>query len=96
VGDTHVSGRRTIPPPERSGRRNWSSYGTALNCHVSLIFFHEGIASYYQTVFLHDWDGLAHPKVLAEHAIPRLASGIRGKRTPEMMIRIPWSTFFEG
>jgi pimeloyl-ACP methyl ester carboxylesterase len=77
------------------GSHNWSSYGTTLNRDASLIFFDEGIAAYYQAVFLHDWDGLAHPKVLAEHAMPRLASGTRGEPTPEGMIRIPWATMYE-
>ena len=45
------------------GSHNWSSDGTLRNRDASLIFFHSGIALYYEKIFLHDWIRLATPAV---------------------------------
>jgi hypothetical protein len=40
------------------GSQNWTNQGVLANRDASLIFFHEGIAKYFEEAFLFDWDTL--------------------------------------
>jgi hypothetical protein len=41
------------------GSQNWSNDGVSLNRDASLIFNDEKLATYFRTIFLHDWNKLA-------------------------------------
>ena len=61
------------------GSHNWSSNGTIDNRDASLIFFHTGIAKYFEKIFLHDWTRLASPD---GGATPRMRIANPGEATP--------------
>ncbi|WP_185626095.1 phospholipase D-like domain-containing protein [Burkholderia cenocepacia] len=43
------------------GSQNWSADGTLRNRDAGLIIYHADAASYFQKIFLHDWDYLSSP-----------------------------------
>jgi phosphatidylserine/phosphatidylglycerophosphate/cardiolipin synthase-like enzyme len=42
--------------------QNWSTDGTLYNRDAGLIIDHAGAAAYFEKIFLHDWDHLAHQR----------------------------------
>jgi PLD-like domain len=73
------------------GSHNWSSDGTTYNRDASLIFSSTAIARYYETIFLYDWNNLAHQSVSAEKLMPQIAEA--GAVTPEGSVRVPWDAY---
>lgn len=80
------------------GSHNWSSLGVSRNRDASLIFFNPDIARYYEKVFLHDFEVLAKPKVMADEDMPIVSLPVESDAA-EMdadpdMTSVPWD-FFE-
>ena len=46
--------------------QNWSTDGTLYNRDAGVIIEHPDAASYFQQIFLHDWDHLAAQKAQAD------------------------------
>lgn len=74
------------------GSHNFTNDGAQFNRDASLLIHDEGIASYYQDVFLHDWERLARPTLKNELA-PVLASGAESSQRG--YVRVPWSFYDE-
>jgi len=77
------------------GSHNWSNSGTLYNRDASLIFYHRGIARYYEKLFLFDWDHLARQQIGHELAMPELLVD-EARGVPEGMVRMSWMDYFEG
>jgi hypothetical protein len=45
------------------GSQNWSGDGVLRNRDATLIIYHKGAAQYFERIFLHDWNNLAHQKL---------------------------------
>jgi phosphatidylserine/phosphatidylglycerophosphate/cardiolipin synthase-like enzyme len=77
--------------------QNWSGDGVQFNRDAGLIMHHPPIAKYFEKIFLYDWNKRAHPKALAERAMPQIApsaaGGTRGRRGAAPQ-RIAWSDFY--
>lgn len=74
------------------GSHNLSGDGATVNRDASLVFYHNGIASYFEDVFTHDWDNLARPDDIALTAMPRVAAP--GEPTPPGTRRVTWSDYY--
>ena len=62
------------------GSHNLSDDGVTVNRDASLVFNHNGIASYFEDVFTHDWENLARSDDISLTAMPRVAAP--GEPTP--------------
>jgi hypothetical protein len=79
------------------GSHNWTNQGVEANRDASLLIHDPGVASYYEQVFLHDWDHLATTSV-NEHALPVLVhGGIEAAALSEddAYVRVPWPDWLE-
>ncbi len=72
------------------GSHNFTNDGVQFNRDASLVFYDGGIASYYEDVFLHDWERLARPTV-SDETSPRLAG--ERESAPLGYVRVPWSFY---
>lgn len=59
---------------------NLSGDGTTVNRDASLVFYHDGIASYFGDVFTHDRENIAQHDDLSLSAMPRVTAP--GEPTP--------------
>jgi hypothetical protein len=50
------------------GSQNWSGDGVLRNRDATVIIHHEGVAKYFEGIFLHDWDNLARQRVQTQFA----------------------------
>ena len=63
-----------------------------VNRDASLLIGHEGIAQYYERVFLHDWTKLSKDTIREEAvAIPVGAPGAEAAADPDAYVRVPWT-----
>jgi hypothetical protein len=83
------------------GSHNVTNQGVTVNRDASLLIRHEGIARYFERVFLHDWEKLSRFGVRDE-AMPVPAAARRGSEAAEMgapgdreYLAVPWSYFEE-
>lgn len=76
------------------GSHNWTNSGTLYNRDASLIFHDEGIAKYYEEIFLYDWEHLAHQRI-NEESVPMLATDKGEESEPAGMVRVQWRNFYE-
>lgn len=76
------------------GSHNFTNQGVQVNRDASLMMQHEGIAQYYERVFLHDWDRLAKPTI-REESMPRPAGSGEESFDLSDTVRLPWSSFVE-
>ena len=85
------------------GSHNFTNQGVQVNRDASLLLRHQGIAKYYEKVFLHDWEKLSR-QTIREEAMPLpvfAGKGARGEAEAAMqagettMIRLPWSAYEE-
>lgn len=85
------------------GSHNFTNQGVQVNRDASLLLRHEGIAKYYEKVFLHDWDKLSRDSIREEATPVPIVTGSRGRVAAEAamlltdsgMIRLPWSSYEE-
>lgn len=79
------------------GSHNWTDQGVQVNRDASLLIRHQGIARYYERVFLHDWDRLARPTIREEAMpVPVLSDDQTAAPTGgQAFRRVPWSTWEE-
>jgi hypothetical protein len=77
------------------GSHNFTNEGLQVNRDASLLIRHEGIAQYYERVFLHDWMNLSRDTI-REEAMP-IPDGIGAEATAEDVeyVRVPWSELDE-
>jgi hypothetical protein len=83
------------------GSHNITNQGVTVNRDASVLIRHEGIARYFERVFLHDWEKLSR-STIREESMPLLASaggrsevaeaGVAGDRE---YFAVPWSYFEE-
>jgi hypothetical protein len=76
------------------GSHNFTNQGVQVNRDASLMMSHEGIAQYYERVFLHDWDRLARTTI-REEAVPRPVGPGEESYAEIDAIKVPWSTYVE-
>jgi hypothetical protein len=62
------------------GSHNWTNDGTLFNRDASLIFFHAGIARYFQDLFLYDWENWSRQRTLFEGLAVELLSPEEAKQ----------------
>lgn len=74
------------------GSHNWTGDGTTFNRDASLIFDDADISSYYETLFLHDWNNLSFSDAPELREMARIAAP--GEPTPPGMVRVPWDEVF--
>jgi hypothetical protein len=74
------------------GSHNFTNDGVQFNRDASLLIHDEGIAQYYEDVFLHDWERLARATIRPEFE-PMLAGGTEA--APHDFVRVPWSFYDE-
>lgn len=74
------------------GSHNWTGDGATLNRDASLIFDDADISSYYETLFLHDWNNLSFSDAPELREMARIAAP--GEPTPPGMVRVPWDEVF--
>ncbi len=74
------------------GSHNWTGDGTTFNRDASLIFDDPDIASYYERLFLHDWDNLSFSDAPELREMARIAGP--NEPTPPGMVRVPWDEVF--
>jgi PLD-like domain len=72
--------------------QNWSGDGFLRNRDAGLIVDHPEVASYYEQVFLHDWDQRSRP-ALREQLTAIVADA--GAPTPPGMVRMRWQDYYE-
>ncbi len=82
------------------GSHNFTNQGVEANRDASLLIEHDGIARYFERVFLHDWERLARPGIREESMpIPESEVGRAGLETEAMepllekYVKVPWSHF---
>ncbi len=75
------------------GSHNWTNTGVLYNRDASLTVEDSEVARYFETIFLYDWENLAH-KRLNERPQPLRVAG-KGEPTPEGMVRISLGTLLE-
>ena len=71
---------------------NWSGDGVLRNRDAGLIIQDEEIASYYQSIFLDDWENRAKSD-LADDG-PVLVAASDDTETPAGMVRMSWRDYF--
>jgi hypothetical protein len=78
------------------GSHNWTNQGVEVNRDASLLIENPEIASYYERVFLHDWDHLARPTI-REHAtpIPLVGGEEAASADGAAYVRVPWTAWME-
>jgi phospholipase D-like protein len=83
------------------GSHNWTNQGVQANRDASLLIRRPEIARYYERIFLHDWDHVAHD-VIDEAAmpVPVVDAGdvVFEGAPPEdgrSFLRVPWATLIE-
>lgn len=74
------------------GSHNWTGDGTTFNRDASLIFNDPDIASYYERIFLYDWDNLSFSDAPELLEMARIAPP--GTPTPAGMVRVTWDEVF--
>jgi hypothetical protein len=74
------------------GSHNFTNDGIQFNRDASLLIHDAGIATYFEDVFLHDWDRLARATVRPEFE-PIVADGTEA--APHGYVRVPWSFYDE-
>jgi hypothetical protein len=74
------------------GSHNWTGDGATLNRDASLIFDDADISSYYETLFLHDWNNLSFSDAPELREMARIAAP--GEPTPPGMVRVSWDEVF--
>ncbi|HSE18967.1 MAG TPA: phospholipase D-like domain-containing protein [Pyrinomonadaceae bacterium] len=74
------------------GSHNWTGDGATLNRDASLIFDNADISSYYEELFLHDWNNLSFSGAPELREMARIAAP--GEPTPAGMVRVPWDEVF--
>ncbi len=78
------------------GSHNVTNQGVQANRDASLLIHHEGIAQYYEKVFLHDWDKLSKPTI-REESVPIAITGdeAAGVAGSSEFAAVPFSYFEE-
>ena len=79
------------------GSHNITNQGVQVNRDASLLIKDEGIAQYYERVFLHDWEKLAKPTI-REESVPVPVIGSEAamlESTSEDFLKVPFSYFEE-
>ena len=78
------------------GSHNVTNQGVQVNRDASLLIHHEGIAKYYEKVFLHDWDKLSKPTI-REESVPIAITGdeAAGVAGSSEFAAVPFSYFEE-
>jgi len=78
------------------GSHNVTNQGVQVNRDASLLIHHEGIAKYYERVFLHDWDKLSKPTI-REESVPIAITGdeAAGVAGSSEFAAVPFSYFEE-
>jgi len=72
------------------GSHNFTNQGVSVNRDASLLITNDGIAKYYERVFLHDWENLARETIREESTpIPVTAGGEEAASAD--FVRVPWS-----
>lgn len=74
------------------GSHNWTGDGTTFNRDASLIFDDAEIASYYEKLFVYDWDNLSFADAPELLEMARIAQP--NEPTPPGMVRIAWDDVF--
>lgn len=74
------------------GSHNWTGDGTTFNRDASLIFNDVEIASYYEQLFLYDWENLSFSDAPELIEMPRIAGP--NEATPAGMVRVTWDEVF--
>ncbi len=78
------------------GSHNWTNQGVEVNRDASLLIEHPEIATYYERVFLHDWERLAKPSIREEAMpIPLIPGQETGDAENPEFRRVPWSAWAE-
>ena len=77
------------------GSHNWTDQGVQVNRDASVLIRRPEIASYYERVFLHDWDRLASPTIREESMPMPVPSDEAGPTSERAVRRVPWSTWVE-
>ncbi len=73
------------------GSANWSGDGVLRNRDAGLIIHDKEIASYYQSVFLYDWENRASAYIEDD---PPVMIATPGAETPAGMVRISWRDYY--
>jgi hypothetical protein len=78
------------------GSHNVTNQGVQVNRDASLLIHHEGIAKYYEKVFLHDWEKLSKPTI-REESVPIAITGNEAASvvTSSEFAAVPFSYFEE-
>jgi phosphatidylserine/phosphatidylglycerophosphate/cardiolipin synthase-like enzyme len=78
------------------GSHNWTDSGVQANRDASLLIRRPEIATYYERIFLHDWDRLARPRI-NENAMPVPVLGDESLAPIDEVAfrRAPWSAWEE-
>jgi hypothetical protein len=74
------------------GSHNWTGDGTTFNRDASLIFNDPQISTYYEKLFLNDWDHLSFSDAPELREMARIAGP--NEPTPPGMVRVPWDQVF--
>jgi hypothetical protein len=80
------------------GSHNWTNDGVEANRDASLLIKNAKIATYYERIFLHDWEHLAKPTIREEATpVPLLAgmetASLEAANTATRLV--PWSAWLE-
>jgi hypothetical protein len=75
------------------GSQNWSNLGVSNNRDASLLFDDKNLATYFATIFEHDWNNLARQNIGNESLGVELASA--EDSTPPGMVRLSWKDYQE-
>lgn len=80
------------------GSHNFTNQGIQVNRDASLLIQHDGIAKYFEKVFLHDWEKLSRATI-NEEAVPMpVGAGAEAallSADPADVVRLPWSYYEE-
>jgi phosphatidylserine/phosphatidylglycerophosphate/cardiolipin synthase-like enzyme len=75
------------------GSQNWSNLGVSNNRDASLLFDDKNLATYFATIFEHDWNNLARQNIGNESLGVEFASA--EDSTPPGMVRLSWKDYQE-
>jgi phosphatidylserine/phosphatidylglycerophosphate/cardiolipin synthase-like enzyme len=96
MSNTHTKGIIVDSEVVMIGSHNWSNAGVQFNRDASLVIYDEGVAHYYEDVFLHDWERRTKKKHEEEITIIFESSSETSETTlTDNLVKLDWKTYLE-
>jgi phosphatidylserine/phosphatidylglycerophosphate/cardiolipin synthase-like enzyme len=92
--NTHTKGIIADSEVVMIGSHNWSNAGVQFNRDASLVIYNEGVAQYYQDVFMHDWDRRTQKKHDEESVIIP-DTGTETALMADNVTKLDWKAYLE-